>query len=459
VTSPDLLSPAGAASPPAVEAALAGWGGGPRAPATIVRPRTVEELRATVGQPGGHGLIARGMGRAYGDAAQLNHGRVIQILGLRETSLDASSGTVTAQAGVTLAELLSVLQPAGWVLPVVPGTQHVSLGGAIATDIHGKNHGHVGTFGAHVEALGLLTADGELHELSAERGGDLFAATIAGMGLTGLIVWATVRLRPLRSAWLSVDTDRVQRLDDALELLDGPGGVHRVAWLDLLSRRLVRGVVTRAEHLPEPPPGRDEAGTTVAARATVPPRWPGGLLKPSAVQAFNELRFRRTPRRQLGHLESFGAHMFPLDVLNAWPRLYGSAGFVQYQFVVPRGAEPALEQLIVRLRRSSVPCYLAVLKDFGAENHAPLSFPMAGWTLALDLPRAAAELETLMQGFDELVAGAGGRVYLAKDCRLRPDALTAMYPRLERWREIRDQADPERRWRSDLGVRTGLAPP
>jgi decaprenylphospho-beta-D-ribofuranose 2-oxidase len=453
----ELLTQPGAVDPPSgVVVALAGWGGGPRTRATVVRPRSVDELRAAALDGARGGVIARGMGRSYGDAARLGGGQVIQTTALREVSIDGQAGTLTAQAGVTLAELLSVLQPAGWVLPVVPGTQHVTLGGAIAADIHGKNHGHVGTFGSHVLALGLLTASGELLELRPDQDSELLAATIGGMGLTGLIVWAMVKVRPMRSAWLSVDTDRFQRLDDALALLDGPGGVHRVAWLDLLSRRLVRGVVTRADHLIQAPPDRPPGSTTVAARATIPPRWPGGILRPIAVQAFNELRYRRTPRRQVGHVESFGAHMFPLDVLNAWPRLYGPSGFVQYQCVVPRGQEATLEELVVRLRRSSVPCYLAVLKDFGPENHAPLSFPLAGWTLALDMPRAAPGLQTLLRDFDELVAGAGGRVYLAKDWRLQPDVLAAMYPRLEQWRRVRDRVDPERRWRSDLGLRTGL---
>jgi decaprenylphospho-beta-D-ribofuranose 2-oxidase len=344
------------------------------------------------------------------------------------------------------------------VLPVVPGTQHVTVGGAIASDIHGKNHGTAGTFGSHVLALGLLSARGEVLELTPEQGGELMAATIGGMGLTGVILWATIKLRRMQSAAVAVDTDRAESLEDIFALLDGPGGPHRVAWLDLLGPGLVRGVVTRAEHLITDPPNRRPPKTTVAARLSIPEVWPGGLLRTPVLRAFNELRFRRSPRRQLGHVEEFGAHMFPLDGLDAWPRLYGPSGFIQYQFVVPRGQERAVHELIVRLRESPIPCYLAVLKDFGAENHAPLSFPLAGWTLAMDLPRAAPTLERLLREFDELVAGAGGRVYLAKDGRLRPDAMKAMYPRLAQWRSIRDQADPERRWRSDLGLRTGLVP-
>jgi decaprenylphospho-beta-D-ribofuranose 2-oxidase len=226
-----------------------------------------------------------------------------------------------------------------------------------------------------------------------------------------------------------------------------------VAWLDLLGAAPARGVVTRADPAAAP---STNAQATVPARWSVPGWWPGGALQPSTVRLFNELRFRRAPRHEAGRIEPFGAHMFPLDVLDAWPRLYGPDGFAQYQFVVPRGQERALESVIIRLRRSPVPCYLAVLKDFGPANDAPLSFPLAGWTLTLDMPRAAPGLEPLVRAFDELVVAAGGRVYLAKDWRLRPDVLEAMYPRLAEWRAVRDQADPNGLWRSDLGLRTGL---
>ncbi len=427
---------------------VSGWGGGPGAAVRVLRPETVDQFCEAASE--GAGAIARGLGRSYGDAAQLQGGVVLDTTRLAAAELDPEVGEVVAQAGATLGGLLELLQPAGWVLPVVPGTQHVTVGGAIASDIHGKSHGSAGTFGSHVVELGLLTAGGELLTLTPDD--DLFRATVGGMGLTGVTLWARIRLRRLPGAALAVDTDRVESLGEALEILDGPGGAYRVAWLDLLSRRLVRGVVTRADHADT---GPGDARTTVAARMTVP-RLPRTLLAPSAVRAFNELRFRRAPRRARGHIESFGTHMFPLDVLNDWPRLYGPSGFVQYQLVVPRGRETALYELLGRLRRSHVPCYLAVLKDLGAENGAPLSFPLAGWTLALDMPRAAPGLESLLAGFDELVASAGGRVYLAKDARLRPETLAAMYPRLPEWRAIRDRADPERRWQSDLGLRTGL---
>jgi decaprenylphospho-beta-D-ribofuranose 2-oxidase len=431
---------------------LRGWGGGPGVPALLLTPDSGDALRSALAPAGAlaRGAIARGLGRSYGDAAQLRDGLVVATTRLKGYALDREAGIVTAAAGVTIGELLGELVPQGWIVPVVPGTQHVTLGGAVASDIHGKNHGTAGSFGAHVRGLGLLLASGEVVEL--EPGEGLFAATVGGMGLTGVIVWVKLALRPVRSALLSVDTDRVEALDEALALLAGPGGPHRVAWLDLLGPSPVRGVVTRAEHRE----AGAQQGATVAARATVPAAWPGGLLRRTTIRAFNELRYRMAPRIERDAVEPLGRHMFPLDALDAWPRLYGRAGFVQYQLVVPYGEERALEQVIERLRRSPAPCYLAVLKDFGPAGGPPLSFPIAGWTLALDLPRTAPALSTLLDGFDELVASAGGRVYLSKDARIKPEALAAMYPRLGEWRAIRDAADRDGVWRSDLGMRVGL---
>lgn len=448
---PAALAPVGAA-----RVRVSGWGGGAGAEVRLLRPPRVDALRAALAhrQP----AIARGMGRSYGDAAQLAGGLVLELTGLRGYELDSDRGLLTAEAGATLAQLLEATVPAGWMLPVVPGTQHVTIGGAIAGDIHGKNHGVHGTLGSHVEELGLLRADGEVVHLA--RGDDALRATIGGMGLTGVILWARLALRRVSSAWLAVDSDRVDGLDEALAALTEPGGPHRVAWLDLLGPRPGRGIVTRAEHLPAAaaPAGR-LAAATVPARAGVPPGWPGALLRPGSVRAFNELRFRSAPRRARGQLEPIGRHMFPLDALDAWPRLYGRSGFFQYQLVVPFGAEGVLRTVIELLRWERTPCYLAVLKDFGPENDAPLSFPMAGWTLALDIPRAAPRVLPLLERFDELVTEAGGRVYLSKDARLRPETLAAMYPRLDEWRSLRGELDPEGLWRSDLAIRTGLVEP
>lgn len=454
---------AGAPALPRGSAVVSGWGGIGSAAVSLVRPTDVAMARAAVphlqsGYRGwGRGAIARGMGRSYGDAAQRQGGVVVDTTALNAFQLDDARGLVRAEAGVTLGRLLGALAPAGWVLPVVPGTQHVTVGGAIAADIHGKSHAAAGTFGAHVTQLGLLTAAGDLRELSRDGDPELLAATIGGMGLTGVIVWASIRLRRLASPLLSVDTDRVTSLDDALAVLASPGGEYRVVWLDLLGARPVRGIVTRAAHQDGRPGAAARRGaTTVDARLTVPARWPAGVLRPGLVRAYNAYRFHRAPRRRTGALESYGSHMFPLDGLDAWPRLYGRSGLVQYQLVVPKGREATLERVIGELRRSAVPCYLAVLKDFGPAGDAFLSFPLEGWTLALDVPGDASGLAPLLDVFDRWVAEAGGRVYLAKDGRLRPEMLAAMYPQAARWRAVRDRYDPDGVWASDLGVRTGL---
>ncbi len=441
-----------------------GWAGGEGARAAIVAPRDVDDLREALdtrrasarSDDPSAGAIARGMGRSYGDAAQLAGGLLLDMTRLRQFTLDRDRGTVTAQAGTTIGQLLEALVPLGWMLPVVPGTQHVTVGGAIASDIHGKNHGIAGTFGSHVQALGLVTSSGDELELGPRFGSELFAATLGGMGLTGAILWARIALKRIESPLLRVDSDRVQTLDGALAALTAPGGSHRIAWLDLLSARPARAVVTRAEHAGRTAGAAGAAGSaTVRARATVPERWPAAVLRPQTVRAFNEVRFRRS-RTETGRLVGLGAHLFPLDLLDAWPRLYGRLGFVQYQIAVPRGSEGVLETAIERLRRCGVPCYLATLKDLGPANDAPLSFPIAGWTLALDLPGAAPGLGAALSYLDEVVAGAGGRVYLTKDARLESGVLSAMYPRLEEWRAVRDRADPDRLWRSDLALRTGL---
>jgi decaprenylphospho-beta-D-ribofuranose 2-oxidase len=441
------------ASPPldATPAVVHGWGGADPAAVSVLRPGApgtidVEGLRR-------RGAIPRGLGRSYGDAAQLSQGYVIETSSLRRVDLDRDQGIVTAEAGATIGELLDLTVPAGWMVPVVPGTQHVTVGGAIASDIHGKNHGTAGTFGSYVRSLGLLTADGETVELTPES--ELFQATVGGMGLTGVVVWAAIACYPVRSAAVAVDTDRAADFDQAFELLRAPGGPLRVAWIDLLGSRPGRGVVTRAEHCPESlsiPSGPP----SVRARAVVPAWWPGGLLRAGTVGVFNELRYRGTPHRQRGHVEPLGPHLFPLDVLDAWPRLYGAPGFVQYQLVVPPDEERTLIAVTEHVRRAGIPCFLAVLKDMGPANAAPLSFPIEGWTLTLDLPRSAAGLGAALDRCDELVAEVGGRVYLTKDARMGPDAVRAMYPRLAEWQVVRDGADPDGVWRSDLALRTGL---
>ena len=344
------------------EETLTGWGGGPRVRASLLRARSVEQLReALTGRQ--LGAIARGMGRSYGDAAQLRSGLVLGLAGLDGYELDQRGGLLRVGGGVTLGELLEPLARAGWTLPVVPGTQHVTIGGAIACDIHGKNHAAVGSFSAHLRSLALLTSAGEVVELGPEpehppEHARLLDATVGGLGLTGAIVSAELQLTRLPpQPMLSVDTQRVRTLDGALASLTGSSAEHRVAWLDLLHPAGVRGAVTGARLVAGPPARNGDRGCamTVRSRVRVPARWQRAVLSPSLVRVHNEHRYRRTPRLRRGALDQFGPHMFPLDAIGSWPRLYGPSGLVQYQFVVPRGHEQALERVISLVRASQGP--------------------------------------------------------------------------------------------------------
>jgi decaprenylphospho-beta-D-ribofuranose 2-oxidase len=438
----------------------------------VIRPRTTEDVFEVLGAAASdrRGVIARGAGRSYGDAAQNDGGHVLDMTSLRSVlSIDRERRLMTAEAGATLGELMAALAPHGLTLPVLPGTQHVTLAGAIASDIHGKNHHRDGGFARHVASLSLCTPAGDCLELSADSEQELFYATLGGMGLTGVVVQATVRVEPLARR-VAADLDRTDGLEETLALMaEEEHHRYSVAWLDLLAggSRMGRAVVSRANPLP------DDAGETAARRLRprrgagnggprakplldVPRRFPGALLRPSGVRAFNAVRWRAAPRRERGHPLEIAPYFFPLDVLGEWNRLYGRAGLVQYQLVIPAGQEAALVRSFELIRDRRLPVYLAVFKRFGPSFGGPLSFPLEGWTLAADLPAAAPGLWPALDELDELVAGCGGRVYLSKDARLRPEMLPVMYPQLERFQAQRTRVDPEGVLRSDLARRLGL---
>jgi decaprenylphospho-beta-D-ribofuranose 2-oxidase len=420
----------------------------------------------------GRGVIARGAGRSYGDAAQLAGGLVLDMRACDAVgSIDAEAGLARVEAGITLGALLARLADRGLTLAVLPGTRHVTVAGAIASDIHGKTHHRDGAFARHVRAISLATPAGDVVELTAESGPDLFYATLGGMGLTGVVLEATLAVEPLRSLWVAVDTERSDGLNQTLDLLGGAEH-HRysVAWLDLLAggARMGRAVITRADALSGEHQMRGRRTRVGASRApdaaslargpllSVPRGWPGGLLREELVRSFNALRWRSAPRLEHGRPEALDKFLWPLDVLGEWSRLYGPRGMVQYQLVLPDGQEPVLERCVELLRERRIPTYLAVLKRFGPEHGGPLSFPLQGFTLALDLPAAAPGLRAALDELDRMVAACGGRVYLSKDARLSADALRAMYPRLEEFGTLRARIDPAGVMRSDLALRLGL---
>jgi decaprenylphospho-beta-D-ribofuranose 2-oxidase len=410
--------------------------------------------------PGPRGLVARGLGRSYGDAAQ-NAGGTVLLPIPGETRMEGDH--VVVSAGTSLHDLMRYLLPRRRFLPVTPGTRYVTVGGAIACDVHGKSHHRVGTFGANLVSADLVTPDGATHRISATEDPELFWATVGGMGLTGVIVRATLRTVPVETGWVRVDTERFGDLGSLTAAMreSDDAWTYSVAWVDTVSRgqALGRSVLSRGEHAqtaeldgrrartPCPLPGEP--------RLSAPPWAPDGLVSRASVRAFNELWFRKAPRHREGELQTLAAFFHPLDGVGDWNRLYGPSGFVQYQLVVPDAAEEVVHDAVRRLAAGGHASFLAVLKRFGPANDGLLSFPVAGWTLALDLP-ARPGLAPVLDDLDARVAEAGGRVYLAKDSRLSARTFAAMYPRADEFARVRDRVDPARILASDLARRLGL---
>lgn len=442
---------------------VSGWGRTAPSTARLIRPRSPEEAVAALQACGERGGIARGLGRAYGDAAQNAGGSVLDMTGMdRVHAIDADAGTVLCDAGVSLHHLMEVLLPLGWFVPVTPGTRYVTVGGAIGADIHGKNHHGSGSFSRHVMAVELLTADGTVQ--AVERGSALFDATAGGMGLTGVILAATLQLQPVETSLMSVDTERATDLDDLMARLTATDHRYRysVAWIDLLARgaAMGRSILTRGDHAPLdalPPRARRAPLAFRPGQLPPAPRFlPEGLLGRKSVGLFNELWYRKAPRMRVGELQKMSTFFHPLDGVPHWNRVYGRGGFVQYQFVVGYGKEEALRSIVHRISERGCPSFLAVLKRFGEGDPGWLSFPMPGWTLALDIPANLPGLSAFLDELDEEVAVSDGRVYLAKDSRLRPELLAAMYPRLDDFRVLRADLDPRGLFRSDLSRRLDL---
>jgi decaprenylphospho-beta-D-ribofuranose 2-oxidase len=454
---------------------LAGWGGSPRSVADVVRPIGLREVSPLLAEARGAGrsVLARGLGRAYGDAATSTGAVVLDLTGFdRILEFDPEQRAVTVEAGMSLDALLRWSVPRGFFVPVTPGTRHVTVGGAIAADVHGKNHHREGSIGNWLAGLRLATPAGEI-ELGPGTDAEGYWATVGGMGLTGVILEATLRLLPIETSLVKVDTERAANLDDCMSRMDeGDAGYrYSVAWVDCVrrGRSLGRAVLTRGDHASmedldvSKPPGGVSRSEPLAygprQLAAIPIDAPLRLASVPSVTAFNEAWFRKSPRRRIGELQGLATFFHPLDVLGGWNRLYGRRGFTQYQVAVPFGAEHVVRDLIEALSGRGFPSLLAVLKRFGPSNPAPLSFPTAGWTLALDIPLGRPGLAALLDRTDADVASAGGRVYFAKDGRLRPDLVEEMYPRLAEWRSVRDRLDPDAVLASDLGRRVGLVQP
>ncbi len=400
--------------------------------------------------------IPRGMGRSYGDSA-LAPVVLDMTPNDRLLSFDPGTGELVCEAGLTLDAIARLFLPRGWFLPVTPGTRFVTVGGAVASDVHGKNHHVDGSFSDHLSWLKLLLADGSVVTCSPETDRELFLATTGGMGLTGVVLEAALRLRPVESPWMVQRVRRLPDLDSVMAAFEASAeATYSVAWIDCLKRgsSLGRSVFITGEH----------AGVEAAAglgvprepkRKNVPFFLPGRALNPWSVRAFNALYYGRAPEDSHG-LVPLDPFFYPLDTVAHWNRIYGRRGFVQYQFVIPRaGAHEGLAVILDAIAASGQGSFLAVLKLFGPGHGGYLSFPMEGWTLALDFP-ATPRVLCLLKRLDSMVMEQGGRLYLTKDARMGPAMLEAGYPQLAQFRAVKRRVDPDGRWASLQSRRLGL---
>src|ERR1700678_1323329 len=416
------------------------WGRYPKvAHAHIHRPAWNDQVPAILRDVAMGSLLPFGLGRSYGDSC-LNAGRELidcrrlnRILGF-----DLATGMIRCESGISLSDIIAVSLPRGWFLPVTPGTRFVTVGGAIANDVHGKNHHRAGTFGAHVRQIGLHRSNDGLVSCSAQINSDMLRATIGGLGLTGIIAWADIQLKRVAGPWIDTESVPFQSLEHFLELSRESNDrfEYSVAWLDCFSGKNPRGIFFRANHAPD-------CGKQIHSQRgpKIPFALPAWMLNQYAVKAFNSAYFKIHAARKASSVVTYDSFFYPLDSIRRWNLLYGRQGFLQYQCVIPENNLEAFEELLDRVARSGMGSFLGVLKQFGsAPPSGMLSFPRPGLTIALDFAMRGERTLKLMQSLDEIVLRSGGALYPAKDARMSPALFEASFPR---WREFVPYIDPK----------------
>jgi FAD/FMN-containing dehydrogenase len=414
------------------------WGRVARAEQFVHEPAYLDEaVQIATGAPN---YLAYGLGRSYGDVCLNNNGTQVRMHRLDHIlSADWETGIVRAEAGLSLDQLLQLSVPRGWFVPVTPGTKSVTLGGAVANDVHGKNHEGEGTFGCHVRAMGLLRSTGEILEIGPDLNPELFAATVGGLGLTGVIVWVELQMKAVSSSFFETETLRMRNLDSFFEFAaESRGWPYTVAWVDCLAKGgdLGRGLFTRGRHALQ---GGLECHKA-SGRITVPWDAPEFVLNSPSVRAFNVLYSKR-PGGTGAKTVHYDPFLYPLDGLHAWNRLYGRRGFYQHQSVVPLSEAPdTLKRLLELTSTYRQGSFLVVLKLFGRQTSPGLlSFPMEGATFALDLPNCGEGTRSLLRKMGDVVLEAGGRLYPAKDATMPSEAFRAGFPR---WKDVEAHRDP-----------------
>lgn len=444
---------------------LTGWCRTAASVATVLSTQNPDEIAKAVANVGDRGVIARGLGRSYGDNAQNGGGLVIDMTMLnRIHSINADTRLVDVEAGVNLDQLMKAALPFGLWVPVLPGTRQVTIGGAIASDIHGKNHHSAGSFGNHVRSIDLLTADGQVRTITPDgEDAELFWATVGGNGLTGVMLRATIEMTPTETAYFIADGDVTSSLEETIAFhSDGTEAnyTYSSAWFDAISAppKLGRAVISRGslatvDQLP-PKLRKNPLKFDAPQYFTTPDIFPNGLGNKLIFGAATKLWYR-TGSTYRGKAQNLTQFYHPLDMVGEWNRAYGPAGFSQYQFVVPTNAVDEFKGIISDIQKSGHYSWLNVFKLFGPGNQAPLSFPIPGWNVCVDF-RIKPGLNEFLKKLDRRVLEFGGRLYTGKDSRTTPETFHAMYPRIDEWIAVRRKVDPTGVFASDMARRLEL---
>ncbi len=405
-----------------------------------------------------HGALAVGMGRSYGDVCLLKDGTLLQTTGMnRLLDFDYDTGLLTAEAGITLAQILDFAVPRGFFLPVSPGTKYVTLGGAIANDIHGKNHEAAGSFGNHVPSFELVRSDGSRMLCSPTENPDMYAATIGGMGLTGVITWAQLRLKPIVSRMIDYEGIQFHGIDEFLAIKKQYAHVeYTVAWVDCVStgRNFARGIFMLGDHSKEP----GELKQSPKPKLVFPMDAPGFLLNKLSISAFNTVFFHKQIKAHVVTKQDYEPFFYPLDAVLHWNRMYGKRGLVQFQFAIPwEHAKEGTIAILQEITKSGLASFLAVLKTFGdVPSYGMMSFPLSGFMFALDFPIKPGVTFPLMQRLGDMTRECGGRLYSAKDACMTAEQFQAFYPQWEKFARYKDPAITSSFWERVVGDKMGV---